>query len=298
MTTLGHKSRNPYPGSVERKKNSTPHTLFVPGGAGGPRGEAHTLMAGQGPKLEEAHASKDNSGGQRQPKGASVGRVLGTHNQTQSLRVGAGAGPKASDTITRPPTVTQDGAGDFRKHQSEPREQQDSALADVNNHQKSLKERIEAYKRQEEEQKKRNDAVIARGPTGRRQDSPPAGSLTSRQGTPAAVVPKPLQTERTKAYTLVLDLDETLVHFKDSKYLTDDQKLKIRPGVAQFLEALDPYYTFVVFTAAQKMYADFVISRIDPEGIYIKDRFYRGHCRLIGKHQAKDLNLVITAQNK
>ena len=82
-----------------------------------------------------------------------------------------------------------------------------------------------------------------------------------------------------KSYLLVLDLDETLVHFKDSKYLTDDQKLKIRPGVAQFFEALDPYFTFTVFTAAQKMYADFVISRIDPHGIYIKDRLYRNQCK-------------------
>jgi len=68
----------------------------------------------------------------------------------------------------------------------------------------------------------------------------------------------------------VLDLDETLVHFKDSRYLTDDQKLKIRPGVSQFLEALHPYYRLFVFTAAQKMYADFVISKIDPHGTYIE----------------------------
>lgn len=95
----------------------------------------------------------------------------------------------------------------------------------------------------------------------------------------------------------MLDLDETLVHFKDSRYLTDDQKLKVRPGVAQFLEQLDPYYKFVVFTAAQKMYADFVINKIDPNGVYIKERFYRDHCRLIGKHQAKDLNLVLAQQN-
>ena len=90
--------------------------------------------------------------------------------------------------------------------------------------------------------------------------------------------------DHVKAYTLVLDLDETLVHFKDSKYLSDDQKLKIRPGVPQFFEALDPYFTFVVFTAAQKMYADFVISRIDPEGKYIKHRFYRNNCRQMGRH--------------
>ena len=69
--------------------------------------------------------------------------------------------------------------------------------------------------------------------------------------------------------TLVLDLDETLVHFKESRYLSDDQKLKVRPFHDQFFEALDPFYHFVVFTAAQKPYADFVISIIDPESKYI-----------------------------
>ena len=95
-----------------------------------------------------------------------------------------------------------------------------------------------------------------------------------------------------KNYILVLDLDETLVHFKDSRYLTDDQKLKVRPGVGQFLEALHPYYRFIVFTAAQKMYADFVIQKIDPQGIYIEQRFYRDHCKLQGRYQVKDLNLI------
>jgi hypothetical protein len=93
-------------------------------------------------------------------------------------------------------------------------------------------------------------------------------------------------------YILVLDLDETLVHFKDSRYLTDDQKLKVRPGVGQFLEALHPYYRFIVFTAAQKMYADFVIQKIDPQGIYIEQRFYRDHCKQMGRFQVKDLNLI------
>lgn len=69
---------------------------------------------------------------------------------------------------------------------------------------------------------------------------------------------------RYKIYTLVLDLDETLVHFKESKFLSDDKKLKLRPGIDQFFRTLAPYYRFVVFTAAHKQYAEFVCKKIDP----------------------------------
>ena len=75
-----------------------------------------------------------------------------------------------------------------------------------------------------------------------------------------------------KQYTLVLDLDETLVHYKNKEhpYLTDDKRLKIRPGVQNFLESLHPYYRFVIFTAAQKKYANFVLTIIDPNGVYFE----------------------------
>jgi TFIIF-interacting CTD phosphatase-like protein len=82
-------------------------------------------------------------------------------------------------------------------------------------------------------------------------------------------------------YILVLDLDETLVHFKESiKFnISDYDKLKVRPGVQQFLESLEPFYKFVVFTAAQKMYADFAIKKIDPLNKYFIARFYRDSCK-------------------
>jgi len=41
------------------------------------------------------------------------------------------------------------------------------------------------------------------------------------------------KSERSQKYILVLDLDETLVHFKETarQYINDHQKLKVRPGV-------------------------------------------------------------------
>lgn len=54
--------------------------------------------------------------------------------------------------------------------------------------------------------------------------------------------PEPEAQPALKKYVLVLDLDETLVHYKDSSYFTpppysnknkqpEDPKLKVRPGV-------------------------------------------------------------------
>jgi TFIIF-interacting CTD phosphatase-like protein len=50
-----------------------------------------------------------------------------------------------------------------------------------------------------------------------------------------------------RQYTLVLDLDETLVHYSDAKNVG---KFLIRPGARAFLEQMVQYYEIVVFTAA------------------------------------------------
>lgn len=93
---------------------------------------------------------------------------------------------------------------------------------------------------------------------------------------------------------MVLDLDETLVHFQTQEGLTktDLEKLKIRPGVHEFFQVLNPYFRFVVFTAARREYAEFVIKQIDPSCKYIEKRFYRGDCKIMGKNLVKDLKLV------
>jgi len=48
-----------------------------------------------------------------------------------------------------------------------------------------------------------------------------------------------------KSYTLVLDLDETLVHF-----VARDKKFKLRPGCMQFLKDMSLIFEIVIFTAA------------------------------------------------
>lgn len=61
-------------------------------------------------------------------------------------------------------------------------------------------------------------------------------------------------------YTLVLDLDETLVHY--------DQILKqfrVRPYAREFLKRMAFLFEVVVFTAAQEDYANFILDQLDPD---------------------------------
>jgi CTD small phosphatase-like protein 2 len=77
--------------------------------------------------------------------------------------------------------------------------------------------------------------------------------------------PKPL----TFKYTLVLDLDETLVHYKQPlasspKQIPANSNLLIRPHAHEFLKELNKFYRVIVFTAASKDYAEWVLDQIDP----------------------------------
>lgn len=92
-----------------------------------------------------------------------------------------------------------------------------------------------------------------------------------------------------ETYTLVLDLDETLVHYFEHDGMGN---YDIRPGMHEFLERMHSLgYELVIFTAATQDYADWVIDQIDP-GRLIHYRLYRQHALPWGPIFVKDMSLL------
>ena len=90
-----------------------------------------------------------------------------------------------------------------------------------------------------------------------------------------------------REYTLVLDLDETLVHFQEQE--DGRNQFLIRPFAQLFLREMSKYYEVVIFTAALRDYADFILDRLDTHG-WISHRLYRRHTYLQGNVYQKDLS--------
>ena len=104
--------------------------------------------------------------------------------------------------------------------------------------------------------------------------------------------------------TLVLDLDETLVHAVPAvkpmfpsellKVSQDDGDfalwLAIRPHVHQFLSSLAAHYELVVWTAGTEPYGRAVVQRLDPSGSFISHSLYRQHCTQRDGRFIKDLS--------
>jgi len=87
-------------------------------------------------------------------------------------------------------------------------------------------------------------------------------------------------------YCLVLDLDETLVHYLE---VGGEGTFFVRPGCDKFLTEMAELYEVVIFTAAMQDYADWVLNTIDKKK-RIKYRLYRQHAIHYGAGFVKDLS--------
>ena len=64
-------------------------------------------------------------------------------------------------------------------------------------------------------------------------------------------------------YTLVLDLDETLIHFEIDEDVPEQEEpgyYLIRPGAIKFLQELSKFYEIIVFTAAMPDVSYFLVN--------------------------------------
>ena len=101
-----------------------------------------------------------------------------------------------------------------------------------------------------------------------------------------------IHTKNRKPYSLILDLDETLIHFKVNNEEDTEGVLQIRPGVIPFLKKVGKYYELIVFTAATQDYGDLLIDAIEENNVYFEHRFYRQHTIIIGNDFVKDLDRI------
>ena len=100
----------------------------------------------------------------------------------------------------------------------------------------------------------------------------------------------------TKPFTLVLDLDETLITCRldeRGRYI-----LFQRPYLYMFLKELKNLYEIILFTAGTQEYADPILNIIEKDETFFEKRLYRQHSIIIGNLFVKDLNMLGRNLNK
>ena len=93
-----------------------------------------------------------------------------------------------------------------------------------------------------------------------------------------------LKNKNQKKYTLVLDLEETLVHINQLG------ECILRPGLYKFLKNIKPYYELVSFSNESKYSSEPIIDIIEEKNKYFDYNLYREHLTFIGKEFIKDLS--------
>jgi CTD small phosphatase-like protein 2 len=126
-----------------------------------------------------------------------------------------------------------------------------------------------------------------------------------------AVVPRarrtvlPRMSRTSPRISLVLDLDETLVHCSVEPVPDADMTFPVefngqmyrvyvrrRPYLEEFLRLNKDQYEVIIFTASQSVYAQKLLDILDPDHSVIRHRLYRDSCLNVDGNYLKDLSVL------
>ena len=107
-----------------------------------------------------------------------------------------------------------------------------------------------------------------------------------------------ITTPSKKKYSLVIDLDETLVFVKFINNNSNKALLHLRPYLFDFLENLSPLYELISFTTATSIYAEKILNEIETKKKYFSYKFYREHSIIKGKEIVKDISRIGRSMKK
>ena len=101
-----------------------------------------------------------------------------------------------------------------------------------------------------------------------------------------------IKTPNKKNYTLVLDLDETLINIEFKDNSNNKCILHLRPGLFWFLSKVKPFYELITFTSASREYAQPIINEIELKNKYFDYTFFREHSVISGNDFVKDISRI------
>ncbi|KAJ4961654.1 hypothetical protein NE237_021564 [Protea cynaroides] len=115
----------------------------------------------------------------------------------------------------------------------------------------------------------------------------------------------PKQTRSCPRTTLVLDLDETLVHSTLEHCIDADFTFLVnfnlkehtvyvrrRPYLKDFMERVASLFEIIIFTASQSIYAEKLLNVLDPKRRIFRHRVYRESCVFVEGNYLKDLSVL------
>ncbi|GAA6009909.1 hypothetical protein JCM11491_000863 [Sporobolomyces phaffii] len=104
------------------------------------------------------------------------------------------------------------------------------------------------------------------------------------------LIPDPLPEPHYRPYTLVVDLDDMLIH--SSWDIENGWRTAKRPGVDYFLAYMSQFYEIVLFTTQPAYTAAPIAEKLDPYGAYIPWKLFKEATRYKNKQLIKDLSYL------